>query len=106
VPASKKKKKAGSRKRGASPQKPEQQTVQVQLYLRPSQVTELDGDTAARQEEVRQLMGESRKVSRSAHGGSIISNYLRCRQLDADLTYQDFWDRVQKAITKRKAAKK
>jgi hypothetical protein len=103
VPKKKTTKKAGARSKASKDS--ESKVVQVQLYLRPSQVGELDADTKIRQAEVRQLMGAQSRVSRSAHGGSIIANYIKVRAINPKLSYSEFWEAVTQALNKTKQRK-
>ena len=100
------KKKAPAKRGPAKPRGKHKQIVQVQIYLRPAQVEQLEDDRAQRESEVQELMGVGRRVSRSAHSGSVLSNYIRCRQLADGLSYEEFWGAVEKAVLAKAKKKK
>lgn len=94
-----------TKKSGSKTAKPEKE--QVQVYLLPEQIDALEVDRAAHEQEVHALMGPGRRLSRSAHGGSVIHNYLQYRQINPELSYAQFWEVCEKALqaSKKKRGK-
>jgi hypothetical protein len=99
VPANKttKKKKKGSK----APEK-----EQIQVYFLPEQVAALEEDRAKHEAEVHSQMGPGRRLSRSAHSGSVLHRYLQCRAINPSLSYTEFWLLIEQHLKDQPEKKK